>query len=293
MKGLKKMSVVLIVAMLLVSCGEMNKDKIDFVYVNWAEGIAMVHVAKAVLEDNGYDINLKSTDAAPLFSSLAKGNEDVFLEAWLPVTHEDYMDKYGENIDILGTVYDGAKIGLVVPRYVDIDAITQLNDHRDEFDGKIVGIDAGAGIMRATEEAIPEYDLDFDLQTSSESGMTATLKKAIDKKEPVVVTGWKPHWMFSRFDVKMLKDPKKIYGKSESIKAISREGFEKDHPFVAQFVKNMHFNDEQIGGLMQTFEDNSNLDQAAKKWIEKNKELVESWVPEKKEEEDPMEPVQN
>src|SRR5699024_2979472 len=129
---------------------------------------------------------------------------------------------------------------LVVPDYVPINSIEQLNENKDKFNGEIVGIDAGAGIMKATEEAIPAYNLDFDLLTSSEAGMTATLKKAIDKKRWVVVTGWRPHWMFSRFDVKMLDDPKGIYGQEEKIVAVAREGFKEDHPFVAKFIENMH-----------------------------------------------------
>lgn len=285
MKQLRRLSVFLLLGVILVACGEINEKKVDFVYVDWAEGVAMAHVAKAVLEENGYNVNLKRTDAAPLFASLAKGNADVFLEAWLPVTHKDYMDKYGDQLDEIGTIYQGAKIGLVVPDYVDIESIEELNDHKDDFDGKIVGIDAGAGIMKTTEEAIPEYDLDFDLQTSSESGMTATLKKAIDKKDPVVVTGWKPHWMFSRFEVKMLDDPEGIYGESEKIEALSRKGFSDDQPFVAEFIGNMEYNDDQIGALMEKFEEIDNEEDAAKEWIKENRDLVDSWVPESDEKE--------
>lgn len=270
-----------------MSCEGEQDNKVDFVYVDWAEGIAMAHVSKVILENQGYNVHLKRTDVAPLFASLSKGDADVFLETWVPVTHKDYVDRYGESLEELGTIYKGAKIGLVVPEYVAINSIEDLNDHKDEFDGKIVGIDAGAGIMKATEEAIPEYDLDYELQTSSESGMTATLKKAIDNEEPVLVTGWKPHWMFSRFDVKMLEDPKEIYGETEKIVAMAREGFSDDQSFVAEFVANMEFDDDQIGDLMQVFEEIDDEEEAAKKWVEENEDLIDNWLPEAEEVEEP------
>ena len=63
---------------------------------------------------------------------------------------------------------------------------------------KITGIDPGAGIMEATERAITDYELDeWDLVSGSSAAMTASLKKAYDAEEPIVVTGWTPHWKFA------------------------------------------------------------------------------------------------
>ena len=37
--------------------------------------------------------------------------------------------------------------------------------------------------------------------------MTAALKSAIANDEEIAVTGWTPHWMFARWDLKYLDDP--------------------------------------------------------------------------------------
>ena len=63
--------------------------------------------------------------------------------------------------------------------------------------------------------------------------MTAVLKRAVDEHQWIVVTGWTPHWMFTRFKLKFLEDPKGIFGKAETITAIARKGFGEQHPFVA------------------------------------------------------------
>src|SRR5688572_16820118 len=51
----------------------------------------------------------------------------------------------------------------------------------------ITGIDAGAGVMQATEKAIEEYGLDIELIPSSSSAMTAALGAAIENNEWIVV----------------------------------------------------------------------------------------------------------
>lgn len=279
MKNFKKIGLLLLAAILLVACGNKNENEIKLIYVNWAEGIAMTNVAKILLEENGYEVNMKNADVAPIFASLSRGNADVFMDVWLPVTHEDYMKQYSASLEVLGNNFDDARIGLVVPAYVDINSIEELNDHKDKFKSEIVGIDAGAGLMKAADKSLSEYGIDFKLLTASEAAMTASLKKAINNNNWVVVTGWTPHWMFSRFDLKMLEDPKGVFGDAEQIKTIARKGFSEEQPYVAEFFTNISFNTEQIGSLMQTIEDAGNEVAGAQKWIDENRELTNSWLP--------------
>lgn len=280
MKQLKYISLLVIASIMLVACGGSEKKKISIAYVNWAEGIAMTHLAKAILEDQGYKVTLKNADVAPVFAALAKKDADVFLDTWLPVTHADYIEKYGEKLDFLGDLYTEASIGLVVPSYVTVNSIEELNANKDKFKGEIIGIDAGAGIMTVTEQAIPDYQLDFNLLSSTGPMMAASLQKAIDNEEWVVVTGWKPHWKFSRFDLKFLEDPKNAYGNAEIIKSVARKGFKEEDPFAAALISNMTFTNEQISSLMDEVENGATESIAVKSWISKNKDLVNSWIPE-------------
>ena len=75
-----------------------------------------------------------------------------------------------------------------------------------------------------------DYGLkDWNVVTASSAAMTATLKKSYDRKKPIIVTGWTPHWMFSRYKLKFLDDPK-TYGTAEQIHTITRTGFSKEQP---------------------------------------------------------------
>lgn len=277
----KIVGVILAAILVVAGCGSQKKEKVIHVaYANWAEGIAMTNVVKIVFEEQGYDVKLLNADVAPIFASLSGKKADLFLDAWMPVTHADYMKQYGDKLEVLTDLYANARIGLVVPSYVTINSIDELNGLRKKFSGDIIGIDAGAGIMAAADEAIKAYDLKYKLLTSSGPAMTASLKKAIDDKKFVVVTGWTPHWMFDRFELKMLDDPKKVFGDAEVIQAIAWKGFSEKDPFAAELIKKISLTDKQLSSLMTAMaESTTDEADAAREWVHAHRELVDSWIP--------------
>jgi glycine betaine/proline transport system substrate-binding protein len=151
-----------------------------------------------------------------------------------PNTHKDYWADYGENLVVLGEAFSEGTTGLVVPAYVTINSIEELNANKDKFKGEIIGIGGGAGIHANTVKAIDLYGLDYEQITSSGPAMVASLDKAIRDKEWIV--GWKPHFKWSQNDLKYLKDPKGVYPK-DACTIISRRGFEADQPEAATFSK--------------------------------------------------------
>lgn len=257
-----------------------SKGTVKIGYVNWAEGIAITNLATAILEDKmGYDVDMKQGEAGMIFTSLSNGDVDLFLDGWLPITHKDYMDKYEGKIEKAGVIFENAKIGLVVPEHMDINSIEELNSIKDQLDGKIIGIDPGSGLMKASNKAIEEYGLDYELLEGSGATMTAMLKKAEDKKEPIVVTGWQPHWKFATWNLKFLDDPKGSFGDAEDIYAVSRVGFKDDMPEIAQFFKNFKLSSEELGSLMDDIQ-SSDKDplEVAREWMNNNKDLVNGWI---------------
>lgn len=256
------------------------KGTVELGVVNWADAIAMTSLAEVILEEKmGYEVETTMADVAPIFTSIVSGNTDAYLDVWMPLTHASYMEKYGDDLEVLSTSYEGAKIGLVVPAYVEIDSIDELNENKELFEGKIVGIDAGAGIMAATENVMKEYDLDYELLTGSGPTMTAALDKAISAKEPIIVTGWSPHWKFSRYDLKYLEDPKGTMGEAEKIQIITRKGFAEDMPEVNEFLSKIQFTNDELSSLMGVIEDGNDPIESARQWMNDNEEVVNNWLP--------------
>ncbi|MET3657718.1 glycine betaine ABC transporter substrate-binding protein [Sporosarcina sp. FSL K6-1540] len=149
----------------------------------------------------------------------------------------------------------------------------------ESVDYKITGIDPGAGIMEATEKVLTEYDLtDWDLTTGSSAAMTASLKKAYDKEQPIVVTGWTPHWKFAKYDLKYLEDPKGVYGGEEQIRTIGRIGLAEDLPEAHQILSKFNWTEEDMGEIMVAIQEGEKEDAAAQKWVEANEEKVAVWT---------------
>ena len=268
----------------VTSCGstETQEKTANLVYVNWAEGVAYTHLAKVILEDKmGYTVTATAADVGPAYTAVAQGNKDAFMETWLPVLHRDYVERFKHQVVDLGYVYEGTQSGLVVPEYVTIDMISELNANKDKFDGQIVGIDAGAGIMRTTEELLDTYDLDYKLVSSSGPAMTAALKEAIANKEWIVVTGWKPHWMFGRWDLKFLKqDDDKMMWKKGNIHIMGRQKLAEEKPELAAFLKGLKFTDAQLADLMLRVEESDDdVEVVARQWMNDNPEAVNQWIP--------------
>lgn len=253
------------------------------VYVNWAEGIAYTHLAKAVLEEKmGYEVSLTVADVGPAYTAIAQGDMDAFMETWLPVLHKDYVAAYGDRIVDLGHVYEGTMSGWVAPSYVPISKISELEAHRKKFKGKIIGVDAGAGIMKTSEAAIELYGLDFKLLASSGPAMTAALKDAIRREKWIVVTGWRPHWMFGRWDLKFLEqDSDKMLWREGNIHIMGRKGIWEDKPELAQFLKNMKLTSRQLSDLMLAVEKaDDDVADVARRWMNVHPEVVSAWIPE-------------
>ncbi len=269
--------VVVSAALLTTGCAKKSKsDRITILYPNWAEGVAITHLARVALEDKGIKVDIKPIEPGPIYASLAKGDADLFLDAWLPNTHKDYWTKYGSRIDKLGESFSDGTTGLVVPSYVPENSIPDLKKAGKKYGGKIIGIGSGAGIHKNTEKTIKAYGLSFKQITSSGPAMIASLEKAYKSKKPIVITGWKPHFMWARFKLKYLADPKKIYPK-DIMAILARKGFSSDRPKVAAFFKNFNFREKELYSLMKAMRESRDELAAAKKWYAANKKLVDSW----------------
>ena len=255
---------------------------IELGYVLWDSERASTHVVAAVLQDElGIDVNLTSVDAGPMWTGIAEGDFDAIVAAWLPGTHEQYMDRFGNQVVDLGPNLEGAKIGWVVPANAPIDSITELNDHADLFGNRIVGIDPGAGLMAASETAMDTYDLsdNFNLLDSSDAAMTTELATAMEDGDMIVVTGWTPHWKFAAHDLKYLEDPENVFGDAEAIHTIVTPDLMSKSPEAYNFLNNFNWSADQMAEVMIMFtqEDMSEME-AARAWIAENREQVESWL---------------
>lgn len=266
---------------LAMSAAQAMAKEVSIGYVDgWSDSVATTYVAAEVIKQKlGYDVDLKPVATGIMWQGVATGKLDAMLSAWLPVTHGEYWGKNKDKVVDYGPNFKDAKIGLIVPEYVKAASIADLKTD-ESFKHKIVGIDAGSGVMLKTDQAIKDYALDgYKLQASSGAAMTAELGRAYAKQQSIAVTGWVPHWMFAKWKLKFLEDPKGVYGAAETVNSIGSKELATKAPEVAEFLKNFHWQSkDEIGEVMLAIQEGAKPDAAAKDWVAKHPERVKEWT---------------
>jgi len=259
--------------------------KISIGYIPWDEGVASTFLWQEILEERGYEVETRQLDAGPLYTSLAQGDIDFETDSWLPTTHEQYWKKYGKDLDDLGSWYGPTSLELSVPSYMtDINSLEDLKGKAGEFGGDITGIESSAGMMGLLKtKVLPEYGLDkeYTVVDSSTPAMLAELKRAYAKKEPIVVTLWSPHWAYSDYDLKKLKDPKAAWGSGDGVHTLSRKGFAQDNPVVGEWLKDFTMTEQQLTSLESEINKAGQGKQqdAVRAWLKKNPGVVDKLAP--------------
>ena len=262
-----------------------DKQTLKIGWTAWSDAEAVTRLAANILENQMQQpVELVLLDIGIQYQGLANGDIDAMLMAWLPLTHKPYMDKVGKQLVNLGPLYTRARLGWVVPDYIPKDQLNSIEDLNNKkvmrkLSKQIYGIDPGAGLMQASEKTVTAYGLDrYRLVSSSGAGMTAALTRAIKQKKWIVVTGWSPHWMFSRWKLRYLEDPKLTLGGQERIHAMVRKGFDQDFPIeVTEFISRMFIPMDELENLIAKATDTS-YETAINEYIENHKGKVNYWV---------------
>ncbi len=218
--------------------------------------------------------------------SLIKVTAVAIVLAFLGTGTYLYAGEYNpiSPIEQTGTLLEnGAKSGLAVLPYTieeGITSISDLNDNAGRFNGKITGIDAGAGLMGLTANAKVDYNLSLEIVISSEAAMLAALDSAKKSGEHIVVTMWDPHWATGVYELKYLEDPKGSYGGAESIESWARAGLIDEDPDLARIMKQYEYTSDQFSGLLDHVEKSKEkISIATKEWLyDENPELLEQWT---------------
>ncbi|MDW7661903.1 MAG: glycine betaine ABC transporter substrate-binding protein [Bacillota bacterium] len=148
----------------------------------------------------------------------------------------------------------------------------------EQLDYTITGIDAGAGVVRSAEQAVEDYGLNYTVQSSSGAAMTQALSDAIANEEPIIVTGWNPHWKFAAYDLKYLDDPKGSFGESENINSIARLGLSEDMPEAYQILDNFFWEGSDMEDVMIQVNNGEEPEDVARQWVDENQDKVAEWV---------------
>ncbi len=259
---------------------------VRFADVGWTDIQVTTGVAQVVFEALGYAPEVKTLSVPVTYASLKNKDIDVFLGNWMPSMTADvqpYLDD--KSVEQLGTNLEGAGYGLVVPQYVadaGVKSLTDLAAHKDQFSGKIYGIEAGNDGNRiiSTMIADPASKLDgFELVESSEAGMLTEAEKSMKNNEWIVFLGWTPHPVMGDMKLTYLDGMGASgFGKASVLTNV-RAGYGAECPNAGKLLSNLKFDLAMEGAMMApVLKDGADPKATALEWLKAHPDAVKPWL---------------
>lgn len=264
-------------------------NEIVFSDVGWTDITATTAATTVVLEALGYDTDIKVLSVPVTYTSMAKGDIDVFLGNWMP-TMEGDIAPYREagTVETVRANLEGAKYTLAVNKVAMDMGIKDFSDiagKMDALEGKIYGIEPGNDGNRLIQSMIDSdaFGLKgFEVAESSEQGMLAQVARASKKDEPIVFLGWEPHPMNANFDMGYLTGGDDFFGPNlggATVMTNTRKGYVTECPNVGKMLANLEFSlameNEIMGAILDDGEDPA---KAASIWLKANPDAFMGWL---------------
>ena len=265
---------------------------VNFSDVGWTDITVTTAVTSEVLKGLGYKTKTTMISVPVTYKSLADGkNMDVFLGNWMPTMENDikaYRD--AGTVETVRANLENAKYTLAVPEALYEKGLKDFSDlpkFSKELDGKIYGIEPGNDGNRMIQTMIDKNafglkDAGFKVVESSEAGMLSQVDRAQLRGTEVVLLGWEPQPMNTRFKMKYLTGGDEFFGPNygqATIYTNTRKGYTEECSNVGQLLKNLVFTLDMESTLMgKVLDDKIKPDAAAKAWLKQNPQVLESWL---------------
>lgn len=274
---------------LFASVAHADDQTLDFGVPAWPGITVKTAIAEQLLNPLGYETSTHDIGLQVIYQGIESGDIDAFLGAWLPAQREMFNPRKesGVLIDVANNV-DGAQMTLAVPEYLyesGIQSFAGLDEHRDQFEGKIYGFGAGSAASEILHNAIDDdtWGLgDWQVVDTSEVGMLSAARDAISRQEPIVWVGWTPHWMNLDLPMRYLADSENLFGENNGesdVLTLLRSGYADANPNVVTFFEQFTFSAEEQSWMIQAFgQEERDLADVAEQWINDHPERIEAML---------------
>ncbi|MCD9146322.1 ABC transporter substrate-binding protein [Pseudophaeobacter flagellatus] len=185
----------------------------------WTGQHISTHIAGEMLKAAGYQVEYVTAGMMNQFQAIADGEIHATMEIWSSNVSDQYAEKITEGTIVeLGDLELAAKEGIAYPAHVaelcpGLPAWEALKDCAPLFAsaetlpaGRLVDYPADwgtPGADRMTGLALPFKAV----PAGSEGALIAELRASTERKSPLLITFWQPHWAMSAYDVKFVDLP--------------------------------------------------------------------------------------
>ena len=255
----------------------------------WTDITSTNALASVVLDALGYEADISTLSVPIGYEAMKSGDIDVFLGNWMP-SHQSYredLDAAGA-VEVLNRNLEGAKFTLAVPSYVAEQGVTDfadLDEHAEEFDREIYGIESGAVANQHILEMIETDDFglgDWSVVESGEQAMLAQVARAERSEDWIVFLAWAPHPMNTAHELTYLSGGDAYFGPDfggAEVYTLARTGWSEGCPNAAAFFRNLTFDIDMENEMMRLILDEGmDPEAAAETYLQSNPGVLEPWL---------------
>jgi glycine betaine/proline transport system substrate-binding protein len=287
-----------------------SKEPIKLTLHDWTGQLLTTRIMGSVLQKAGYNIDYVQADYIAQFAGLKTGDLHVAMEIW-ETTGREAMDEATASgkVENLGETGMQAIEEWWYPIYMKercpgLPDWKALNACAEEFatpetapNGRYLGAPVTWGGF--DDERVEALEMDFEVvHAGTDAALFAELESAYQRKAPILLWVYAPHWAPIKYDGEWVEFPKfsaECYSDpSTGINAdlaydcgkprgpiwkVSWSGVKDKWPGAHSIIKAFKLDNAEMGAMVSDVDlDDKKLETVVENWMTKNKDRWSSWI---------------
>lgn len=271
----------------------------------WTGQALSAHIAGAMFQEMGYDVDYVTAGAVPQFAALADGNLHVNPETWSNNVGDIFPKAVASgDLLIVGELGLDPKEGWFYPPYME-DICPGLPRYQALYDcarafaaadtfpkGRLITYPADWGTRSA--DLVDAIDLPFQpVAGGSEGAMIAEMKAAVATKQPMLMMFWQPHWIHAEIDLNLVswdhyseacESGPQVKGYAcgfaqAKVQKLAYKGFPDAYPDAFEAYQKMSLTNETQNALIaQVDNEGMSVEDAVAGWMASNQAIWQAWI---------------
>ena len=235
---------------------------------------------------------------APAWAGATRGDIDMLTEVALP-NQQKLADQAKDKVSFVSQTYGDAQQGWFVPKYMvepggvaeGLKSVDQLNEYKDKVGGKLIDGPSGYITTEYNAKRLKGYGLNLTHVKVEEAALQAELKRAYERKDPILVFLYHPLSIFAQLDLVQLEEPNpftegclttgdgKCAHSSYSANIAVSNQLKQQAPKFVDLMSKFKLDVPEMEQLQKQVEvDKQPVEQVAKQWVDKNSSKVDEWT---------------
>ncbi|MEJ6392098.1 ABC transporter substrate-binding protein [Gymnodinialimonas sp. 2305UL16-5] len=271
----------------------------------WTGQHISAHIAGALFEELGHEIEFVTAGAVPQIAAMMEGGIHFQPEFWTNNTGDFYDDAVASgDILVIGDLGLEPQEGWIYPPYMEelcpgLPSYEALYDCAQAFaaadtfpNGRLITYPADWGTR--SSDLVELLDLPFrPVPGGSEGAMLAELQGALAAEQPLLMMMWQPHWVFAEVEMNWVEwdsahgecdEADQTRGEAcgfqqASVAKIASASFQSDFADAYALADLMNLtNDVQNALILEVDQNGRDVEEVVAEWMEANADTWQPWV---------------